>query len=93
MCVTKELLLRFYAEASFSWRVMAHYRILATYGKPLDYYITEEPWRLYEVLEKAMGRHNAELMLRILSDWLSKNGCAITPEELRKILSNKNYWK
>lgn len=92
-CITKELILRFYAESSLYWRTLVYYRLMAAFGKPLDYYIMEEPWRLYQVLEKALGRHNAELTLHILSHWLSRNGCPTTPEELKKILSDEIYWK
>ena len=53
-------------------RTLIHYRVLATFGKPFDYFLVEEPWRVYEVLEKTLGRHNAELFLRLLTDWLRK---------------------
>ena len=92
-CVTRELLVRFYSRLSFSLRVMVHYRVVSTYGKPFNFFLMEEPWRVYEVLERALGRHNAELVLRILSEWLGRNGCSTSPEELKRILSDRGYWK
>jgi len=92
MCITKDLLVRFYSSINFSLRVLIHYRVLTTFGRPFDYFLVEEPWRVYEVLEKAVGRHNAELFINILADWLRKNGCDTTPEELRRALSDKSAW-
>jgi hypothetical protein len=92
MCLTRDLLVRFYGALNFSLRTLVHYRVLATFGKPFDYFLVEEPWRVYEVLEKALGRHNAELVINILTDWLRKNGCSATPEEVRRALSDKSAW-
>ncbi len=64
-CPTKDLLIKFYGWLNFSLRTLLHYRMLATFGKPFDYSLVEEPWRVHEVLEKAVGRHNAELILHI----------------------------
>lgn len=91
-CLTKELLLRFFAEAPVSLRALMHYRVLAAFGKPFDYFLVEEPWRAYEVLEKALGRHNADLITRAISDWLRKNGCPASPAEVKKALSERSYW-
>jgi hypothetical protein len=92
MCLTKDLLVRFYGVLNFSLRALVHYRVLAALGKPFDYFLVEEPWRVYEVLEKAIDRHNAELVINILTDWLRKNGCNVTPEEVRRALSDKSAW-
>jgi hypothetical protein len=92
MCITRDLLVRFYGALNFSLRIFVHYRVLAAFGKPFDYFLVEEPWRVYEVLEKAVGRHNAELVINILTDWLRKNGCNVTPEEVRRALSDKSAW-
>jgi hypothetical protein len=91
-CFTKDLLVRFYGWLNFSLRTLVHYRVLATFGKPFDYFLVEEPWRVHKVLEKAVGKHNAELILHILADWLRKNGCNTTPEELRRALSDRFFW-
>ena len=92
MCLTRDLLVRFYGTLNFSLRTLVHYRVLAAFGKPFDYFLVEEPWRVYEVLEKAVGRHNAELVVNILTDWLRRNGCNVTPEEVRRALSDKSAW-
>jgi len=94
MCITKELLVKFYGDSAFfAMRTLIHYRVLATFGKPFDYFLVEEPWRVYEVLENTLGRHNAELFLRLLTDWLRKNGCNATPEEVRRALSDRSAWR
>jgi hypothetical protein len=91
-CPTKDLLVRFYGSLNLSLRTLVHYKVLAAFGKPFDYFLVEEPWQAYEVLEKAVGAHNAELILYMLTDWLRKNGCNITPEELRRALSDGSFW-
>ena len=94
MCITKELLAKFYGgSAFFAMRTLIHYRVLATFGKPFDYFLVEEPWRVYAVLEKTVGKHNAELFLRLLTEWLRKNGCNATPEEVRRALSDRSAWR
>ncbi len=94
MCITRELLAKFYGDSAFfAMRTLIHYRVLATFGKPFDYFLVEEPWRVYEVLEKAVGRHNAELIVNILTDWLRRNGCNATPEEARRALSDRSAWR
>jgi len=94
MCITTELLAKFYGDSAFfAMRTLIHYRVLATFGKPFDYFLVEEPWRAYEVLEKTLGRHNAELFLRLLTEWLRKNGCNTTPEEVRLALSDRSAWR
>jgi hypothetical protein len=91
MCITKELLAKFYGDpAFFAMRTLIHYRVLATFGKHFDYFLVEEPWRVYEVLEKTLGSHNSELFLRMLTEWLRKNGCNATPEEVRRALSDRS---
>jgi len=45
------------------------------------------------VLEKVVGRHNAELFLRLLTEWLRKNGCNATLEEVRRALSDRSAWR
>ncbi|MFZ8837430.1 MAG: hypothetical protein ACO2PM_00550 [Pyrobaculum sp.] len=74
-------------------RTLIHYRVLAAFGRPFDYFLVEEPWCSYAVLEKVVGRHNAELFLRLLTDWLRKNGCNVTLEEVRRALSDKSAWR
>jgi hypothetical protein len=94
MCITKELLAKFYGDSAFfAMCTLIHYRVLATFGRPFDYFLVEEPWRVYEVLEKAVGRHNAELFLQLLTDWLRKNGYNATPEEVRRALSDRSAWR
>jgi len=94
MCITRELLAKFYGDSAFfAMRTLIHYRVLATFGKPFDYFLVEEPWRAYEVLEKTLGRHNAELFLRLLTEWLRKNGYNATPEEVRRALSDRSAWR
>jgi len=94
MCITKELLAKFYGDSAFfAMRALIHYRVLATYGMPFDYFLVKEPWLAYEVLEKVVGRHNAELFLRLLTDWLRKNGCNATPEEVKRALSDRSAWR
>jgi len=92
MCLTRDLLVRFYGSLDFSLRALVHYRVLAVFGRSFDYFLVEEPWRVYEVLNKAVGRHNTELILHILTDWLRKNGCNTTPERLILYLSNRDAW-
>ncbi|KUO86847.1 MAG: hypothetical protein AT715_00335 [Thermoproteus sp. JCHS_4] len=91
-CVTKGLLAQFYGSLDFSLRALIHYRTSAAFGKPLDYFIVEEPWRVLEVLEKSVGVHNAELILRMLADWLRRRNCDATIEELRRMLSDRAAW-
>jgi hypothetical protein len=94
MCITKEYLIKFYGDSAFfAMRTLIHYRVLATFGKPFDYFLVEEPWRSYEVLEKAVGRHNTELFLRLLTEWLRKNGCNATLEDVRRALSDRSAWR
>jgi hypothetical protein len=69
MCVTRELLAKFYGNSAFfAMRTLIHYRVLATFGRSLEYFLVEKPWRVYAVLEKTLGRHNAELFLRLLTE-------------------------
>lgn len=53
--------------------------------------MTTSLWRnlggLYEVLEKALGRHNAELVINILTDWLKKNGSNVTRDQVLRYLT------
>jgi hypothetical protein len=64
MCITRELLAKFYGDSAFfAMHTLIHYRVLIAFGRPFDYFLVEEPRRIYEVLEKALGRHNAELFL------------------------------
>jgi len=46
MYLTKELLVRFYGVLNFSLRTLVHYRMLAAFRKPFDYFLVEEPWRV-----------------------------------------------
>ncbi len=92
MCLTRDLLVRFYDALNFSLRTLVHYRVLAAFGKPFDYFLVEEPWRVYEVLEKALGRHNAELVVNILIDWLRKNGCNVTQDQVLRYLTAREAW-
>ncbi|ACB40782.1 hypothetical protein [Pyrobaculum neutrophilum] len=92
MCLTRDLLARFYGSLDVSLRTLTHYRVLAAFGKPLDYFLLEEPWRVYEVLEKALGKHNAELIINILRSWLERNGCRLTHEQLVKYLTTREMW-
>ena len=92
MCITRDLLVRFYGALNFSLRTLVHHRVMVAFGKPFDYFLVEEPWRVYEVLEKAVGRHSAELVVNILTDWLRRNGCNVTLEEVRRALSDKSAW-
>ncbi len=82
MCITRDHLVRFYGALNFSLRTLVHYRVMIAFGKPFDYFLVEEPWRVYEVPE------NAELVINILTDWLRRNGCNVTPEEVRRALSD-----
>ena len=86
ICASPETSCRFYGALNFSLRTLVHYRVMVAFGKPFDYFLVEEPWRVYEVLE------NAELIINILTDWLRKNGCNATPEEVRRALSDKSAW-
>ncbi len=92
MYITRDHLVRFYGALNFSLRTLVHYRVLAAIGKPFDYFLVEEPWRVYEVLEKTVGRHNAELVVNIFTDWLKKNGCNATQVGVRRALSDKSAW-
>jgi len=94
MYITRELLAKFYGDSAFfAMRTLIHYRVLATFGRPFDYFLVEEPWQVYEVLEKTLGRYNTELFLRLLTDWLRKNGCNATLEEVRRALSDRSAWR
>ena len=86
MCLTRDLLVRFYGALNFSLRTLVHYRVLAAFGKPFDYFLVEEPWRVYEVLE------NAELIINILTDWLRKNGCNVTQDQVLCYLTAREAW-
>lgn len=92
MCLTKELLARFYSSLDYTLRFLIHYRSVTTLGYPFDKVLVEEPWRAYEVLSKLMGRHNAELILSLLSKWLRQNGCDMDVDTLRKYLSDRGLW-
>jgi len=93
MCVTREALVKFYGSLSFSLRMLIHYRVLAATGKPFDYFLVEEPWSVYVVLERVMGVHNAELFLYMLKRWLEKNGCLKTVEEIKNYLTKRELWQ
>ncbi len=86
-CLNKNLLVKSYDALHTPLRATVHYRTLAIFGKPFNYFLTEEPWRVYEVLEKAVGRHGAELVINIFADWLRRNGCNVTQEELRQVFT------
>lgn len=88
--IPRELLAKFYSELDISLRVLIHYRVLVKFGKPFDYFLTEEPGKVYHVLTEAMGRHNAELFLEMLRAWLGKNGRHVTVEELKRYLSESS---
>ena len=93
MCVAKDLLVRFYGGLEFfPMRIFIHQRVFVAFGKPFDYFLVEEPWRVHEVLEKAIGRRKAELFIQLLTEWLRKSGCGATPEEVRQALSDKSAW-
>jgi len=94
MCITKELLAKFYGDSAFfALRLFIHYRVLATFGRPFDSFLVEEPWRVYEVLEKAIGKHNAELFLQLLTEWFRKNGFNATPQVVWRALSDRSAWE
>jgi len=92
MRITRDLLVRFYSSLDFSLRTFIHYRVLAAFGKPFDYFLVEEPWRVYEVLNKAVGTHNAELILHIMAEWLEKNGYKTPRDLLIRYLSSREAW-
>jgi hypothetical protein len=86
MCLTRDLLVRFYGALNFSLRTLVHYRALAAFGEPFDYFLVEELWRIYKVLE------NAELFINILTDWLRKNGCNVTQDQVLRYLTAREAW-
>jgi hypothetical protein len=43
MCLTRDLLVRFYGALNFSLCTLMHYRVLAAFGKPFDYFLVEGP--------------------------------------------------
>ncbi len=92
MCLTGDLLVRFYDALNFSLRTLVHYRVMVASGRPFDYFLVEEPWRMNEVLEKAVGRHNAELVINILIDWLRRNGCNVTRDQVLRYLTAREAW-
>jgi hypothetical protein len=92
MCLTRDLLVRFYDALNFSLRVFVHYRVMVAFGKPFDYFLVEEPWRVYEVLEKAVGKHTTGLIINILTDWLRKNGCNMTQDQVLHYLTAREAW-
>jgi GNAT superfamily N-acetyltransferase len=92
MCLTRDLLARFYGSLDFSLRALIHYRVMTALGRPFDYFLVEEPWRALEVLERALGRHNAELLLNMLAEWLRRNGCVLPREQLARYLSSREAW-
>ncbi len=92
MCITRYLLVRFYGALNFSLRSLVHYRVIVAFEKPFEYFLMEEPWRVYEVLEKAIGRHNAKLVVNILTDWLRKNGCNMTQDQVLRYLTAREAW-
>jgi ATP-dependent phosphoenolpyruvate carboxykinase len=77
---------------NFSLRTLVHSRVSAAFGKPFDYFLMEEPWRVYEVLKKALGKHNAELFINILTDWLRRNGCEVTRDQVLRYLTAREAW-
>lgn len=93
MCLTKEFLLRFYGSMEYTLRFLIHYRSITMLGYLFDKVLADEPWRMYETLVKLLGRHNAELVLFMLAEWLRRNGCVMDQETLRKYLSDKGLWK
>jgi hypothetical protein len=39
MCITRELLAKFYGDSAFfAMRTLIHYRVLATFGRSLEYF-------------------------------------------------------
>ena len=93
MCLTRETLVKFYGSLSFSLRTLIHHRVLAATKKPFDYFLVEEPWSVYGVLERAMGVHNAELFVYMLKHWPEKNGCLKSVEDIRKYLRERGLWQ
>jgi len=93
MCMTRESLVKFYGSLSFSLKTLIHYRVLAATRKPFDYFLVEEPWSVYGVLERAMGVHNAELFLYMLKRWLEKNSCLKSVEEIKNYLTKRELWQ
>ncbi len=92
MCLTKELLLRFYSSMDYTLRFLIHFKSMTTLGYPFDKILAEEPWRTYEALVRLMGQHNADVIITLLSNWLRRNGCYLDPEALRRYLSDRGAW-
>ncbi|WP_052883132.1 hypothetical protein [Thermoproteus tenax] len=92
VCLTKELLVKFYSSMDFSLRALIHYKSLAAFGYPFDKILLEEPWRTYGALRELLGDHNAQLILSMMSKWLNKNGCSLDIEKLKKYLSDRGLW-
>ncbi|MFB6489683.1 MAG: hypothetical protein TU35_000290 [Thermoproteus sp. AZ2] len=91
--ITVEELLAFYSSLDISYRALLHYRFLSRYGKGLDWFIVNEPWRLYPALVEVIGVHNADVFVETLANWLAKNGKRMTSEELKKALSAREAWQ
>ncbi|MEZ0248585.1 MAG: hypothetical protein ABWJ97_04870 [Thermoproteus sp.] len=92
MCISKDLLARFYGSLDFSLRVLIHYRVLVMYGKPFDQFLIDEPWSVYDVLATSMGKHNADMFLHVLKNWLERHGCKLSLDDIKNFLSKKELW-
>jgi len=41
---------------------------------------------------KQSAKHNAELVVGILTDWLRKNGCNVTRDQVLRYLTAREAW-
>ncbi|MEL9991663.1 MAG: hypothetical protein QXP98_06240 [Thermoproteus sp.] len=85
-------LLRFYRSLDVSLRLLIRFKLGRVVGRTFEELAEREPWALYPALVKALGEHNAEVLLNMLSDWLMKNGERIDVNILRYRLSRMEAW-
>lgn len=67
-------LARAYGMLDLRLRALVHHSVAAAFGRPFDYFLVEEPRRAPEVLERALGRRLAALVMREL-EALGARGC------------------
>ncbi|MEZ0248569.1 MAG: hypothetical protein ABWJ97_04790 [Thermoproteus sp.] len=85
-------LFEFYRSLDTSLRLLIRFKLSHVVGKTFEELAEQEPWSLYPALVKALGEHNAEVLLNMLSDWLMKNGERVDVNILRDRLSRREAW-
>jgi len=71
----KRELLSFYDNLETPLKALLNFYSLRLFGKSFEWFLTNEPHRIYAVVEKSLGRHNAELLMRMFLEHMMRKKC------------------